>query len=256
MQVSYHSRSNNGFTIVEVIVAITVMTVLSGLLFKPLSDLLTSNIVSSTQVTQDSDTRSSLRQIAGDLTYSTGFVDSIATPPTPTGPDNGTANWTYAAPTSNSTNNVDANTQILMARLYATDQASDSESRMPVGAAGYCDLTQQVFVQNTYIYFVKSGTLYRRTMTNNPNSGTPCSSMAQKQSCNNLSNPVCESSDAVLLKNVTSFLVEYRNGTATAASASVATSAKITVRTAPPSTTSPVSPTQADITISLVQQTM
>lgn len=229
------------------------MTVLMGLLFQPLSDLFTSNTISSTQVTQDSDTRSALRNIASDLTNTIGFVDVIASPTTPTGSNNGTANWTYAPATNYAANNVDANTQILMGRLYATDQNYNSETRMPVGAAGACDLTQQVFVQNTYVYFVKAGTLFRRTMTNNPNTGTPCSGMAQKQSCSTLSVAICESSDAVLLKNVTSFLIEYKNGTVAATSAATATSAKITVRTAPGSTTSPITPTQADITISLIQ---
>lgn len=251
MQATYHNTHQaKGFTLVEIIVAITIMTVLGGLVFFPLSDLFTSNTTSSAQVTQDSDTRGALRQIASDLTYSNGFIGSITTPTTPTGSDNGTATWTYAAATNSPSNNVDANTQILMAKLDATDKAYTDTNRMPVGANGNCDLTEQRFAQNTYVYFVKSGTLYRRTMINNPDTGgAPCTSIAQKQTCSNMSSAICEATDAVLLKNVISFLIEFNDPVVASA-----TKAKITAKTQPPSVTSPVSTTEATTTVTLIQQ--
>lgn len=249
MQAIFHKHTNNrGFTVVELIVVITVTAILSGMLFGPLNDLYTANVSSSAQITQDSDTRGVLRQIANDLTSTTGFVDTIAVPATPTGSNNLTASWIYTLPSNAAAANVDTDTQVLMGKVYATDLPYDHEDRRPIGAGTACDLSQQTFVQNTYVYFVKLGTLYRRTMVNSPNAGTPCAAISQKQSCQTPNGTNCLASDAVLLRNVRSFLVTYDTPSATAAKA-----ATITVRTQPTSVVSSISPTEASIRISLAQ---
>lgn len=244
---------SRGFTLVELVIVMTVMTVLTGLMFGPLADLYTSNTSSAAQVTQDSDTRSALRQIASDLTYSSGYVGSIAAPTSPTGSNESTGAWTYLPAANASSANVDANTQVLMGKLYATDLPYSDENRKPVSVGSPCDLTQPPFIQNTYVYFVKSGTLYRRLMANTPNNGSPCTPIAQQQSCRTIS-AGCPAVDAVLLKNVTSFLIEYDNNPTTPVQVPLARSAKITVKTQPSSVTSPIVPTEASIRISLIQQ--
>lgn len=250
MQAIFRNHTSSGFTIVELVVVITVMTLLTGLLFGPLTDLYTSNTSSSAQVTQDSDTRSALRQIASDLSYSNGFIGTIIAPTTPTGSNDGINPWLYTVPSAASSTNVDANTQVLMAKVFATDLPYSDQERKPIGS-GSCDLTLGSFVQNTYIYFVKSGTLYRRMMVNSPATGTPCAStpISQQQSCRTISTPTCPAADAVLLKNVTSFLIDYDNPAVT-----FAKSAKITLKAQPNSSSSPINPTEATIRISLVQQ--
>lgn len=246
---------SKGFTIVELVIVVTVMALLSSLMFGPLTDLYTSNTTSSAQVTQDSDVRSALRRIASDLTSANGFVDTIPSPVTPTGSNNSTAPWNFTTASAGASANVDVNTQVLMGKVYATDLPYGDENRMPVGAGSSCDLTLQTFIQNTLVYFVKSGVLYRRTMTNTPNAGTPCVAIAQKQSCDTTNATNCEAKDAILLKNVTSFLVKYDSDPTSTTPAALAQSAEISVQTQPTSSTSPVTPSKAVIRISLIQQT-
>lgn len=234
--------ASHGFTIVELIVVVTVLGLLGGLLFGPLDDLYVSNVSSSAQTTQDSDTRGALRQIANDLAYTTNFLSSIPTPASPTGSDNALGAWNSGA-------------SVLMASMYATDKPASDSTRKPVSISPACDPTLQQYIKNTYIYFVKSNTLYRRVMVNTPTMGTPCTGIAQNQSCAS----GCPSTDAILLRNVTSFTITYYVTTdpsspvATGAGIDTARTAKIALKTQPASTTSHVTPSTADIRISVSQ---
>lgn len=237
---------SRGFTIVEVIVVVTVLGLLTGLLFGPLDDLYISNTTSSAQTTQDSDTRGALRQIASDLTNATNFVSSIPTPASPTGSNDGSNPW------------IGSDT-VLMASTYATDKLLSDPTRRPISVGSSCDIAQQQFVKNTYVYFIKSGTstLYRRTMVNTPNNGTPCTAIAQNQSCTS----GCAGTDAKLLGNVVSFKINYYATSdpnnpispITSAGIDAARFAKISIKTQPASTTSRVTPTTADIRINIAQ---
>lgn len=237
---------SRGFTIVEVIVVMTVLGLLTGLLFGPLDDLYISNTTSSAQTTQDSDTRGALRQIASDLTNATNFVSGIPTPASPTGANDSSNPW------------IGSDT-VLMASTYATDQPLSDPTRKPVSVKPACDIAQQQFIKNTYVYFIKpsTNTLYRRTMVNTPNNGTPCTTIAQKQSCTS----GCDGVDAKLLGNVTSFKIDYyatsdpKNPISPITSAGIdaARFAKISIKTQPASATSRVTPTSADIRISIAQ---
>ena len=252
---SLSNSFSHGFTIVETIVVLTVLGLLTGLLFGPLDDLYISNTASSAQTTQDSDTRSTLRQIAGDLTNMTEFVGTIGTPTTPTGSNDTTGAWNGSAST-------------LMASVYATDKPTSDPLRKLVNAGTSCDFTSsQPFIKNTYIYFVKAGTttLYRRTMINTPNAGTPCTSIAQTQSCASTVmaaySSICKSTDAVLLKNVASFTIDYyassdpNNPISPITTTNIGTAhfAKISITTRPASATSRVAPTTASIRIGITQ---
>lgn len=260
-------RKMSGFTVVELIVVIAVMGLLIGLLFGPLDDLYISNTTSAGQTTQDTDTRSALYRIASDLTNATSFVGSIPAPVTPVGAgsNNGAAGWSSA-----STMSTDFHT--FMASVYASDAAETEATRKPIAvnqnlvgscSASYIEsqIAAQNIAKNTYVYFVRDNVLYRRTMINTPQL-TPtiglnglCTTPYQKQSCAS----GCSASDAVLVKNVSQFKIEYFNDATTPlspvndttiASAKVA---KISIRTQPSNTGSRISPTSAEIKVTLSQ---
>lgn len=268
MQAMYHKPKRiSGFTIVELIVVVTVMGLLIGLLFGPLDDLYVSNTTSAGQTTQDSDTRSALYRIATDLTYANGFIGSITTPVTPlgAGSDNGVAGWSA---TSGSSTDI----HVLMASVYASDAAESASNRKPIAvnqnplagcSASYIEsqIASQNIAKNTYIYFVRNGNLYRRTMVNSPQLAPtiglnlPCTTPYQKQSCAS----GCTSRDALLVKNVTQFKIEYYSDTVTPLSTlndttvANAKSAKISIKTQPANAASRIVPTTADVKISIAQ---
>lgn len=268
MQVMFHKqKKDQGFTVVELIVVVTVMGLLIGILFGPLDDLYISNTTSAGQITQDSDTRSALYRIATDLTYSNGFIGSIPAPviPAGAGSNNAGAGWS-----STSSSSTDLHT--LMASVYASDAEANSATRKPIAVnqnlVGSCSATYiesqisaQNIAKNTYVYFVRDNTLYRRTMINTPQLAPTiglnglCSQPYQKQSCAS----GCDASDAVIVKNVTEFKIQYYSDTtmplSTVNDTTVATAkaAKISIKTQPARTSSRISPTTAEIKISISQ---
>lgn len=189
---------SSGFTIVELIVTITVAAILAGILFGPLDDLYRSNVKSLTKVVQTTDTRSALRNIQENIALSSEFLDQniVADPDGTTwAATDGGGNNTVLI-TSNNATDIDANLDTTNARQLVTDLGCNTP------------------VKNNYVYFVSNNTLYRRLIKNI--STATCNSMAigQKQTCaaNYSSQPYkdsCQGVDATILTGVSSFTVDY-----------------------------------------------
>ena len=189
---------NSGFTIVELIVTVTVAAILAGILFGPLDDLYQSNVKSLTKVVQTTDTRSALRSIQENIALSSEFLaqNTVADPAgTEWNATNGSG-VNNVLITSNNATTIDASLDTSNTRLLVTDLGCNNP------------------VKNNYVYFVSDGTLYRRLIKNT--STATCNSMTigQKQTCaaGYGSQPYkdsCQGVDATILTRVTSFTIDY-----------------------------------------------
>ncbi len=187
----------SGFTIVELLVVITVLGVLSTLLFGALSDVYESNIKSVGKTIQTGDTHGSLYVIERDVVSAERFLTTNSIP------DPSATIWRYGG-----NEPADPENQVLIIATFATTQSlvGDADANRSLVYSGpSCDQA----LKNNLIYFVKDGNLYRRTIVNTI---TPCAGagIAQKQSCTGGNGAAyCEGSDALLLSGVSSFKIDY-----------------------------------------------
>jgi len=226
---NYQRRNENGFTIVEMVVVMTVLAILAPLLFVIMNDLYTSNTTSLGLNTQDTNVKTVLRSIDSDLSNATGWDTTLAVD-RPLGPKNSTTTsetWSYCG-TGGTINCIQSVNRVLIAYINATDKSAADNSRLPVFAntGGSCDtsLSNIDIVKVAYIYFVAAdpsgnyNDLYRRTIVNpekdvfcngaTPYQVTTCAlSVRTNANCKDLSGK--SHTDAVLLTNVTSFNVDY-----------------------------------------------
>lgn len=218
-------KITSGFTIVELIVVITVMGILLVLVMDILTDLYSSNAITLGRSVQDTDTRSVLRSIESDLSDATSWTTNLAPQVQPLGPTVTPSDpWVYCGNAGNSAcSNPNAN-RVLIAYTYATDKAPSDPSRLPVFAqtAGNCDAGSASPMLVANIYFVAQdpqnsakSNLYRRTIYN-PGNSTPCSATHyQKTTCkaadagNVAYASICQGVDATLLQDITSMKVDY-----------------------------------------------
>jgi prepilin-type N-terminal cleavage/methylation domain-containing protein len=213
--------STSGFTMVELIIAITVSGILAGLLFGPLNDLYKSNITSSKKIAQIGEAHNSLRTTQDLITKSTGFLstnvyNASTNPNGVNDPYSANNNWSASA--------YNSNNGVLITSNYATTVETNSISSGSSNAGtqtialdnttGNC-LTAPALINN-YVYFVNNydHSLYRRTLKNLTavcNGG----SIIQKQSCglktdNSINTAAyCATRDAKLASSVTAFNVVY-----------------------------------------------
>lgn len=200
------NHRQTGFTIVEIVVVISVLTLLMGLVMTTLYSFYQDNTTSLSQTVQSTDTRTVLRTIENDLVTSSGFLTTTSMAPTsPTGADNIDSSWSYKGNDTSKPNN-----RVLISQAYATDKPSSDETRTLVMCTG-----DQPLINNLVYFAAKDPStneynLYRRTMTGTSTGCTP--TPLQKQSCapDKLAmSPPCQAADAVLLRNIESFTVDY-----------------------------------------------
>lgn len=177
------NKHNHGFTIPELIIAITVLTLLTPAVIFGLGNYYQDNITSLAKTTQDTDTRSGLNTISNDLRATTGFRASLSVASvTPLGSNNnatGNISWSYCGTSATSTTcdgtttNNYATNRVLIAYMYATDGPIGNNQRMPVfiNSGGSFDLSTVTPATFAYIYYVAPDTtnasqnnLYRRTI--------------------------------------------------------------------------------------------
>lgn len=189
---SHISNVSYGFTLAELIIVMTVSGILATMLFGPLNDLYYDNTKSLKSVIQVADTRGALRSIERRIMLSHDFTNTLT--------DHTGTTWNWTGTT------VGGSTyRVLITSNYATDP---DESSDPTGSRNLLyACSDPTPLLNYSIYFVSNGTLYRRTMqsTTAPCAGT----IGQKQTCPMVNGTTCQAADAVILKNVTNFTVNY-----------------------------------------------
>lgn len=212
----------------ELLLAITVLSILTPVVLLSLGDLYRSNISTLNRSAQNTDTVSVLRSIQNELQSITG-LDTALPVAIPLGPTNSTTTsetWSYCGINGTSDCAASAN-RVLIAYTNATDKAYTDKTRLPVfsNANGCNPANPTSIIQVAQIYFVapdankpSQNDLYRRTVVN-PTGATTCNGTVpyQTNTCATsvLSNAGCKDSsgnthsDAVLLTNIQSFNVDY-----------------------------------------------
>ena len=196
-----HMSNSSGFTIPEILVVTIVTGILLSLLFGPLDSLYTANNSGLKSITQISDLKTALNIMRKDISMAVEFraTNDVADA---FGPDNNpltSDTWRWKGSSS-----VTETGRVLITRNYATTGTADDPSRMLVLNNIDCSTP----LMNNVVYFVKDGSLYRRTLKN---TSTPCSgTIAQKTTCaTGSTGSGCEGTDAKLLTNVTLFKIDY-----------------------------------------------
>lgn len=194
-------RQTQGFTLIELIVSVTVLGVLTTLVLTSLGGYYYSNVNSAGVSVQDTDTRAALRQIESDVASSAQFLDTTTVSDAVLGPGAGSTTWSYTSDPSANSNGS------LIVTTYATDADRSNLIFTDVGSG--CDPADATPLKITYVYFVAKPTgssvfnLYRRTIV--PNTAT-CSGTvpAQSTSCaaGNTGNSLCKGVDALIVSNV------------------------------------------------------
>jgi prepilin-type N-terminal cleavage/methylation domain-containing protein len=180
-----HRRSQSGFTLTEVLIAIVVTTVVVIVLTSFLmSNLQTStletnkaNILREVELSTDTITRDVRLSANADLNNRNPDANN------PSGSSN-QFGWT-------------SNSSVLVLATAATNTS---------GAIIFSDPANYVTTKNNIVYFVSNKVLYRRTIAANVSGNkakTTCPSAKVTSTC---------PADKALLKNVTNFQVTYRDG--------------------------------------------
>lgn len=241
MKRSFH-RKIAGITIVELIVVITVLSLLTPVVIFSLGNYYQDNLTTITSSTQDTDVRNAIATISNDLRDARGFSTSFSVSNTtaPLGSTNGatgTGNWSYCGTGTTSitcdgvtTDNGTTN-RVLIAYNDLTDGPISSEATklLYVDNGQAFNLDTAVPGTFAYIYFVapdrtntSQNNLYRRTIVQvdpaapdtykTADSGLRATPY-QKTTCASTvvatNSTVCKERDAVLLYNVKSFWIDY-----------------------------------------------
>lgn len=237
------SLKNSGFTIVELIVAITVLTLLTPVVIFTLGSYYEDNLNTITSSTQDADVRQAIATITNDLQNTRGFRTSFnVANTTPLGSSSGATgngNWSYCGTGTTSTTcdgvTTDNGTtnRVLIAYNDLTDGPVNSETTnlVYIDDGKSFNLSSAVPGTFAYIYFVapdrnnpSQNNLYRRTIVQvDPSTTAPDTYKSagsglrltpfQKTSCASTvvsaNSAICKANDAILLYNVKSFWIDY-----------------------------------------------
>lgn len=205
-----------GFTIIEIVVIVTVMAILTPVVMTTFASFYTSTITSFSQSTQDTDTISALRMMERELANNAGFLASVEVE-TPLGMDSTGTDWSYQG------GGVDK--RVLISRTYATTEGLNNQNRLPIfmrPTGDTCGFVQTEPAVVTHVYFVgkdpnspaapnEKFNLYRRTILPSTDPADYCGGTPYlKQSCAiGVTNSRCGTTDALLARDVSSLKVDY-----------------------------------------------
>lgn len=196
-----HTSKTSGFTIVELIVAITVATIVTVSLFAVLVGLWNSTYGNINSTRQANQTQAVMSSIQEDLQNTNRYLITSSIPDTKPGG----GNWDFrgASPMS-------SESRVLILETRATNKyKTDTTRNLVFRQAGGCPLGNTI-VYNNIVYFLKGSTLLRRTIVEP--SGSYCSgqSIRQLRTCTTPGTPIsCQQNDVVVAENVASFSILY-----------------------------------------------
>lgn len=231
-----HRPTSTGFTLVEMLVIAPIVILAIGGFISLMVNMVGDVIAARDETVMMYETQDSLSRVEDDVSLSTAFLSTSDTLITPQGSD---ANFTGTAAFTNTSNTLILNTMVtdrnpldpLRELIYYKEKPNP------------CDTTK-IFNEVLYskiIYFIKSGSLWRRTTVSPYNTNTPtdtqtvCTTPWQQNSCSpGYVATRCKTNDVEVMKNVNSLNVAYyssSNGSTDigAANASAAKAIKVTV---------------------------
>lgn len=201
---NHKSTKAFGFTLVEVAVVMPLVILVIGILVGAIMAMVGNVLVTRADNSLIFNIQEALTKIESDVETSGAYL--------------ATNNFAVQSPqgVNDNTDKFTSTAGYLVLNAYATtgNPASADRTLVYEEAAGTCDETNGILMYNI-VYFVKAGSLWRRTvMPNNYNAtGTNCSKPWQKPSCSTekMSEPFCKSKDSKLVNGVTEFNVKYYN---------------------------------------------
>jgi len=193
--------TNTGFTIPELIIAMTVSAILLGMLYGPLDDLYRSSSNGLRSIVQVTNTRSALRQIEHNIELSdkflpTNYGNSSSSDDIQDWVNTGKPVWNWAGSSSNS--------RVLVTQNYGTDSSGNI-----VLTKNDCDVTAPQIIE--YAYFLQGTSLYRRTLTLKTYPSNCYGAVANKRTCPAAKTlpSGCQGPDALIATGVTNFSIDY-----------------------------------------------
>lgn len=205
-------QSAAGFTLIEMLIIAPIVILAIGGFITLMVTMVGSVLATRDQTTMIYQSQDALNRIEDDIRLSAQFLTTTGTLVSPQGSNN---NFTGTAAFTNTTN------ALILQTLATTKNPADSTRELVYYKAqpNQCD-AQKVFNAvyfNKVIYFIKSGSLWRRTVMPNyntsatTNSETVCAAPWQQNSCSPGYAPAtrCQTNDIELMKDITSLAVEY-----------------------------------------------
>lgn len=227
------NRPASGFTLIEMLIISPIVILAIGGFIALMVTMVGSVLATRDQTTMIYESQDALNRIEDDIRLSAEFLTTTGTLVSPQGSNDGTIAF------SNATNTL------ILSTLATTKNPADSTRELVYykNQPNACD-SQKVFNQvlfNKVVYFIKNGSLWRRTILPNnntnaiPDAETVCTAPWQQNSCSpGYTNIRCKTNDIELMKNVSSMAVEYYTNPASssnigAANAGDALTVKVTV---------------------------
>lgn len=194
--------NNKGYTLVEVLITLTVIGVLLGIVGNFAVNALTQTTVESVRASQLGQTQIAMDKAINDIRLSAGadIVNRWSDPNN----TNGSFSW-----------RSNANTLLLSTVVM------DSSDNVI-----FADASKYISEKNSVIYFVKDKTLYKRTLASTVagnTAKTTCPAAAASSSC---------PADSVMLNDVSSFTLKYLDNNNTEVTPTDARSVELSVQTA------------------------
>jgi Tfp pilus assembly protein PilV len=230
------TRAISGFTLVEMLVIAPIVILAIGGFIALMVTMVGSVLTTRDQNAMIYQSQDSLSRIEDDIRLAARFLTTTSTLTSPQGSNN---NFTGTSAFTNASNTL------ILSTLATTKNPADATRELVYykNQPNACD-AQKVFNQvyfNTIIYFIKDGSLWRRTVMPNYNTSstvdaeTVCTAPWQQNSCSpGYTSTRCQTNDIELMKNVSSLAVEYYSSASSntnlgSGNAGAATSIKVTV---------------------------
>lgn len=210
---STSGRNQRGFTLIEMLVIAPIVVLMIGALILVIVTLTGDALRGRELNSMTYNVQDTLNRIESDIYTTAGFKTSTGTLNSPQGSNNSTTAFT--ATTGYITNNTPSNASPLILNTYATTQNPTSANRSIIyyNSPRSCSdsaVSLNDFYPVTIVYFLRDGSLWRRTIMGPTNNGT-CDTAWQRASCapGYTNTTICKTNDEKLLDNVASIRSRY-----------------------------------------------